>query len=64
MDELEQQLAVFTAAHPRNRPDRGATALEGEAEGWRSLTCHDATHQMICPECQKGLEGEDRNPIP
>lgn len=42
----------------------GATALEGEAEGWRSLTCHDATHQMICPECQKGLEGEDRNPIP
>jgi endogenous inhibitor of DNA gyrase (YacG/DUF329 family) len=42
----------------------GATALEGEAEGWRSLTCHDATHQMICPECQKGLEGEDRSPNP
>lgn len=42
----------------------GATALEGEAEGWRSLTCHDATHQMVCPECQKGLEGLDRSPNP
>jgi len=42
----------------------GATALEGEAEGWRCLTCHDATHQMICPGCLRDLEGEDRNPIP
>jgi len=42
----------------------GESALEGEVKGWRSITCHDATHQTICPECQRNLEGEDRNPIP
>jgi len=44
--------------------DETVLEVESGERGWRSLTCGDGERQVICPECQKGLEGPDRSPNP